>query len=60
MSIVLLINHYTKFLKLELEQLTGKYLVDNRPTPTKDITFDRNIRKRLWEKTEEIIGMRFD
>jgi NAD(P)-dependent dehydrogenase (short-subunit alcohol dehydrogenase family) len=44
----------------ELENITGKYLVNNRPQRSSSITYDKGIQKKLWKKTEEIIGMEFE
>ncbi|MFX1320539.1 MAG: SDR family NAD(P)-dependent oxidoreductase [Promethearchaeota archaeon] len=44
----------------ELENISGKYFVNNRSEPSKDITYDKEIQKKLWKKTEEIIGMEFE
>ena len=44
----------------ELENVSGKYFVNNHSEPSKDITYDKEIQKKLWKKTEEIIGMEFE
>jgi NAD(P)-dependent dehydrogenase (short-subunit alcohol dehydrogenase family) len=44
----------------ELENTTAKYLVNNQPTTSNKITYDREIQKRLWKKTEEILGIKFN
>ncbi len=43
----------------ELENVSGKYFVNNRSEPSKDITYNKGIQKKLWRKTEEIIEMDF-
>ena len=43
----------------ELENVSGKYFVNNRSEPSKDITYNKEIQKKLWRKTEEIIEMDF-
>jgi NAD(P)-dependent dehydrogenase (short-subunit alcohol dehydrogenase family) len=43
----------------ELENTTAKYLVNNRSTTSNKITYDLEIQKKLWNKTEEILGMEF-
>ncbi|MFX0027332.1 MAG: SDR family NAD(P)-dependent oxidoreductase [Candidatus Hermodarchaeota archaeon] len=43
----------------ELENVSGKYVVNNRSELSKDITYNKEIQKRLWKKTEEIIGIEF-
>ncbi|MFX1235198.1 MAG: SDR family NAD(P)-dependent oxidoreductase, partial [Promethearchaeota archaeon] len=44
----------------ELETVTGKYLVSNHPELSKDITYNKTIQKMLWNRTEELIGSKFD
>ncbi len=44
----------------ELENVSGKYFRNNSPSPTKDITYNEEIQKKLWKKTEEFIGMEFN
>ncbi|MFX0043250.1 MAG: SDR family oxidoreductase [Candidatus Hodarchaeota archaeon] len=39
----------------ELENVSGKYFVNNRFEPSKDITYDKDIQKKLWKKTKEIV-----
>jgi NAD(P)-dependent dehydrogenase (short-subunit alcohol dehydrogenase family) len=39
----------------EIKKVSGKYFVNNRPESSKNITYDKEIQKRLWEKTEEIL-----
>ena len=44
----------------ELENISGKYFRDNIPTSSKDITYDKEKQKQLWQKTEKIIGRKFN
>ena len=44
----------------ELENVSGKYFQNNSPKPTKDITYNKEIQKKLWKKAEEIVGMEFN
>lgn len=39
----------------KLENISGKYLVNNRLASSKDITYNKEVQKILWSKTEEII-----
>ncbi len=43
----------------ELEGITSKYLNMKHIEPSKDITYNKEIQVKLWQKTEEIIGMKF-
>ena len=43
----------------KLEKTTGLYFEDNKPKSSKDITYNVEMQKRLWEKTEKLIGMKF-
>jgi len=43
----------------ELENVTGKYLKNNKPVRSKDITYNKKLQKKLWSQTEEIIGTKF-
>lgn len=43
----------------ELEKISGKYFHNKTIKPSKDITYNVEIQKRLWKKTEEILGMEF-
>jgi NAD(P)-dependent dehydrogenase (short-subunit alcohol dehydrogenase family) len=42
----------------ELENMSGKYLKNNKPESSKEITYDKEIQKRLWHTTKEIIKMK--
>lgn len=39
----------------ELEGVSGKYLVNNRPNSSKEITYNKEVQETLWRKTEEIL-----
>ena len=39
----------------KLEDVSGKYFVNNRSSSSKEITYDRKVQKTLWKKTEEIL-----
>jgi NAD(P)-dependent dehydrogenase (short-subunit alcohol dehydrogenase family) len=43
----------------ELENVTGKYLKDNKLVRSKDITYNKKLQTKLWQQTEEIIGKKF-
>ncbi len=43
----------------KLVNVSGKYFVNNKPSPTKQITYKKEIQKKLWYTTEEIIGQYF-
>lgn len=43
----------------ELESVSGKYFLNNRSELSRDITYDKEIQRKLWKKTEELIGMEF-
>lgn len=43
----------------ELATVTGKYLIDNRPTQSAEITYNPEIRKKLWNLSEKLCGLRF-
>ena len=43
----------------DLKNITGEYLVNNRPESSKEITYNSQVQKALWKKTEEILGMKF-
>lgn len=44
----------------ELESVSGKYLVNNHSISSKDITYNKELQKMLWNKTEELIGIKFN
>jgi NAD(P)-dependent dehydrogenase (short-subunit alcohol dehydrogenase family) len=39
----------------KMENVSGKYLVFNRQESSKEITYDKEIQKMLWNRTEEIL-----
>ncbi|NVM18634.1 MAG: SDR family oxidoreductase [Candidatus Lokiarchaeota archaeon] len=39
----------------KLEDVSGKYFLNNRSSYSKEITYDRKVQKTLWKKTEEIL-----
>jgi len=41
----------------ELENVSGKYFVNNRSKSSKEITYDKEVQRTLWKKTEEILGI---
>lgn len=43
----------------ELEYVSGKYFVNNRSEPSQYITYNKEIQKKLWKKTEELVGIKF-
>jgi NAD(P)-dependent dehydrogenase (short-subunit alcohol dehydrogenase family) len=42
----------------ELETVTGKYFSDNRQTRSAEITYDAETRKKLWNLSEKLCGLR--
>ncbi|MFW9937357.1 MAG: SDR family NAD(P)-dependent oxidoreductase [Candidatus Thorarchaeota archaeon] len=44
----------------ELENISGKYFVNNHSQLSKDITYNKEIQRKLWKKTEEILSMKFE
>jgi len=43
----------------KLEKITGTYFDNNKPKLSKEITYNAEMQKKLWEKTEKLIGMKF-
>ena len=41
----------------ELEKVSGTYFVNNRSESSVDITYDKEVQKTLWKKSEEILGI---
>ena len=39
----------------ELECVSGKYFINNRLESSKQITYDKEVQRTLWKKTEEIL-----
>ncbi len=44
----------------ELENVSGIYLFENIPTSSKNITYRKEVQRKLWETTEEILGIKFN
>ena len=42
----------------EVEGMTGKYLVDRKVKAASDAAYDETTRKRLWEASEELTGLK--
>jgi retinol dehydrogenase-14 len=42
----------------EVEGMTGKYLADRKVKATSDAAYDETTRKRLWEASEELTGLK--
>lgn len=43
----------------KLEGITGKFLDMKRIQPSKDITYNKELQEKLWQKTEKLIGIEF-
>jgi NAD(P)-dependent dehydrogenase (short-subunit alcohol dehydrogenase family) len=41
----------------ELAEVTGKYFNNNRQTPSADVTYDPETRKKLWDVSEKLSGI---
>lgn len=42
----------------EVEGMTGKYLADRKVKAASDVAYDETTRKRLWEASEELTGLK--
>jgi hypothetical protein len=42
----------------EAEGMTGKYLADRKVKAPSDAAYDQTTRKRLWEASEELTGLK--
>jgi len=42
----------------EVEGMTGKYLADRKVKAASDAAYDETMRKRLWEASEELTGLK--
>ncbi len=42
----------------EVEGMSGKYLVDRKVTSASDEAYDESVRKRLWEASKELTGLK--
>jgi NAD(P)-dependent dehydrogenase (short-subunit alcohol dehydrogenase family) len=43
----------------ELESVTGKYFMDKRETRSASISYDAEVRKKLWELSEQMVGFQY-
>jgi retinol dehydrogenase-12 len=43
----------------ELEHVTGKYFVDKKETRSSNISYDPEVRKKLWEMSERMVDFDF-
>ena len=43
----------------KLEKVSGKYFNNKKPEPSKEITYDKEIQRKLWRETENILGKTF-
>lgn len=43
----------------EIESSTGKYFKNNKPQHSKNITYNKDLQEKLWNKTEDLLGMNF-
>jgi NAD(P)-dependent dehydrogenase (short-subunit alcohol dehydrogenase family) len=43
----------------EVENVTGKYFDNKKAKDSSKISYDESLQKRLWEKSEEIVGQKF-
>jgi NAD(P)-dependent dehydrogenase (short-subunit alcohol dehydrogenase family) len=41
----------------ELENVTGKYFVRKRETPSSQVTRDRDLQRKFWQVSEKLAGM---
>ena len=42
----------------EVEEVTGKYFVDEKAVPSSPTSYDEDTARRLWELSEEMTGTR--
>ena len=42
----------------EVEGVSGKYFSDRKEIEAKDIAYDPSARRRLWEISEELTGLK--
>lgn len=40
----------------EVENISGKYFSKKQEQPSSEISYDRDLQKRLWEVSEELVG----
>jgi NAD(P)-dependent dehydrogenase (short-subunit alcohol dehydrogenase family) len=43
-----------------LENMTGRYFMNNTLETSKPITYHKDLQKKLWQKTEELLEMKFE
>ncbi|HHC09586.1 MAG TPA: SDR family NAD(P)-dependent oxidoreductase [Actinobacteria bacterium] len=43
----------------DLEPLTGRYFFDSRPVPWNPLVDDEALRRRLWERSEELVELSY-
>ncbi len=43
----------------DLEGITGNYFNNSRMSTSKSITYDKDLQRKLWKKTETLIGKKF-
>jgi len=41
-----------------VEEVTGKYFVDEKAVPSSPTSYDEDTARRLWELSEEMTGTR--
>lgn len=44
----------------DLRNVTGKYFKNNKAAISKDLTYNKQLQEKLWRKTEELLGMKFE
>jgi NAD(P)-dependent dehydrogenase (short-subunit alcohol dehydrogenase family) len=44
----------------KLDHVSGKYFMNGRETKSARITYDRQIRERLWRESEKMVGLTFE
>ena len=42
-----------------VSEMTGKYIIGKNPVKSSDISYQSDLQKELWEKSELITGMKF-
>jgi NAD(P)-dependent dehydrogenase (short-subunit alcohol dehydrogenase family) len=41
----------------EVAGVTGEYFVDKRPVRSSPVSYDRDVARRLWERSERLVGI---
>jgi len=41
----------------EVDEVTGKYFSNKRPKKSSKISYDEELQQKLWQKTEEVLGI---